>query len=783
MSVVDFGTNGKEEKGNLPVVANTFRIAGVQGSTITVETDSAIADVNLGDKDVDIMKFKLKGDTSNDIEINQITIVDQEKNIDEDAEDFKLFHKGVQVAATAKSSGKYLTFTLSTPVKIESGKTEKFSVTADIIAGAGDKIELDIDQEIYVLGKDLKYGYGIAVTETFTADEVNILAGEVTLSETTLPSDKVRFDKDNVVLAAFDLISKAGKGLSLEDIAFVLNGSVGGMDVLFENVELELTVNGSTRAYSLDYAANTYSDTDMGISIPEGATVKARLIADMANQTTVSPFYGEDFFFTLDTTTAFEIIETEDDQVVTDITPSLITFDTVDVVNSSVTVSRLYLGDVDVVRGSSKIDAYKFEVKTDSVSSVLFNDITFNGDVTVACAGAAAGDLTKNVVTQFQLWKASNSGYSLVDSESASKLSAGSLTFTNLAQEIPASTTQQYLLTVDVAGSDDLDGCEFEIVRGSVDIDDDDSYPLTVAADLTVGRTIAIQGAGTLSIVPVTNATPFSSPQHIIGGTTSDYVAKFDVTANNEDINLIDVTVNVSGGATFNANVTEVILLNAAGTELARKGVTNSTTVEFTDLANVVATQGTTQLMVKLVTNGIGKGKGTEDTLDLTNLALTIVEARGKASGEKFGPLATTAYSNTFDVIPAKISNIEFVASYNGVNALTSFNSPAGQDDADLAILKITTDNWSNLTTAGTELDVVLDTINFTLPAGVTSGTLERLGNGTVTPITLAGGSAVFPTVDNNSSIDKSSTAYYVLRGNIASGTPGFSVKIDSLDG
>lgn len=311
---------------------------------------------------------------------------------------------------------------------------------------------------------------------------MTIIAGEVTLSENALPVDKVRADRDDVVLASFDLVVKEGQLLSLEDIKFTLAGSTGGMAALFEDVELQVIIAGSTRTYDLTYLSNTYYDTDLGISIPDGATMKVNLIGDMAAPTVVTPFVGQSFYFTLSTSDGFEIIELDDDTVVTDITPSSITFDTVDVVNPTVTVSRLFLGNVDVVRGTAKVDAYKFQVKTDNVSSVLVNEFTFSGSVTLACTGASAGSLTKNTVTQFQLRQATTAttgGYTLIKSESASKLSAGSLTFTNLNIEIAKSATQDFLLTVDVAGTDALDECKFVVAMASSNIEDDDGYTLS----------------------------------------------------------------------------------------------------------------------------------------------------------------------------------------------------------------------------------------------------------------------------------------------------------------
>ena len=245
-------------------------------------------------------------------------------------------------------------------------------------------------------------------------------------------------------------------------------------------------------------------------------------------------------------------------------------------------------------------------------------------------------------------------------------------------------------------------------------------------------------------------------------------------------MDLTDVTVIVSGSVNFNANITEVVLYNEAGTELARKGVTSSSGVEFTDLTNVTLNQGTTTMYVKVITNGIGLNQGTTVVMTDTQLALEIVEARGKSSGTKVSAAATN-FSKLFDVIPAKISDVEFVSSYGGTSVITSFGAN-GATAANIAILKVTTDNWTNLTTAGTTLDVVLDEVQFTLPAGVTNATIQRLGNGTVTPIALVAGLADFTTIDANSSISKSTTAYYLVKADIGSGTASFSPSINGLD-
>ena len=119
-----------------------------------------------------------------------------------------------------------VTFTLETPIKINRKQNEKFRVTADVVDGAGKTSHFVIDQEVYVQGKGLQFGYGLAINlPTWgTSTQFNILAGEITLVENQLPARKIRENQKDVVLADFGLMVNNGKDLTLEDIAFNLSG-------------------------------------------------------------------------------------------------------------------------------------------------------------------------------------------------------------------------------------------------------------------------------------------------------------------------------------------------------------------------------------------------------------------------------------------------------------------------------------------------------------------------------------------------------------------------------
>jgi len=794
VALVAFDTNGKEETANLPLNANTFRIGGINGAEVIVNDNGNVSDVNLGDKAVEVAKFDMENNGDSDVMITQITLEDNEKNADEDLENFVLKYKGNTVATVAKASGKYVTFVLTTPVTIGENETEDFKVYADVIAGAGDDISFTIDQEIYVLGKDAKYGYGIATNvASYVAQTFSVLAGELTLVEKKLPNDLARADRDDFVLGSFELIPNAGKDLSLEDIRFVLNGSnLGGdtWDEVFENVELWVTVDGVTKRYDLNETspsatAVTFSDTDLGVFLKSGKTTLVQLVAD-----TVTTFPGtwtspvKSFAVSMQTSTAggFQVIENEDDETVNNIVPSSMTFDTVDLVTSTVVVTKLNLGNsVNVVKGAKNVDAFKFQVKPDQAGDVYVQSFDFDVDV-AGCAVTPDADLLSAV----KLWKwstnASGAGsWEQLEQQGGFDLSAaGAISFDDFSEvEVLASKTQQFLLTVDVNDDDAVAGCSFDVNMTASDIEDDDNKDLTVTVPAVIGRTIVVTAAGSLDIKPELNDSKVNRAKHVLGGTTSDYVAAFDLVATNEGANIEDLELSVAGAgaADFENAITEVVIYNAAGTELYRESV--STTPVLFDNINFEIPQGTTTIFFKVVADLIGEGANGSE-MDEVTVTLDALNVDGSESGDDITPTIGAGNSYAFDVVPVRISDLAFVTSYGGYSVITTYNSAT--TDSKLAILKVTTDTWANTAIATPDvLDLVLDTVNFTLPAGVTNVTLQRIdiSNGTEEN----GPSVTYGTDDVNNTIAKGTTAYYLLRGDIATGAGTFTVQIEDLDG
>lgn len=694
----------------------------------------------------------MDNNSDNEVTITQITIEDDEKNADDDLMNFTLKHNGNVVATAAKANGKYVTFTLSSPVVIADGNNEDFRVYADVVAGAGDQISFGIYKKIYLLGTDAKYGYGIAVDvvdydlggQTFA-----INAGELTLVENSLDPDQFREDQKERVLASFDVNVNAGQDLSLEDMKFVLNGTANGSTntwgTIFENVELWVWINGSKRTYNLDVTTDTttqavFKDNDLGIFLPSTADITVQLVAD-TNNSFLPADISRTFTVLMDISDGVQFIENDDDKVVSDIVPSQITFDSVELVESNVTLAKLSIGNlVSVVRGSMNTDAIKFQMQADDVSSVLVNSITVQG---VVSSGACT--FTSNTISAARLWMWSNGTYVQVEQQNGFDIVGDSLTFDNFNDiEIPASETQVFLVTVDIVDSQLLAGCEFGVKVTDAQADDDDNNALDVTVGglaisgnpTSIGRTIRITDSGSLNVNVDTTDAKTNKARHVLAGTTSDYVASFELNAVNEAIELEDVTITATGAGAgdFADAVNEVVVYNDAGTELFREQVV-SNVVSF-DNVNFVVPLGTTNLYVKIISDTVGNNaNGT--TMQDVQLTFSAQNVKGDSSNVDVTPtydgvgMSLTSYA--FDVISVHLSDIQLVSSYSTYSVPTTTSNGSGTN---LAIVKITANTWNNTDLDdNSALDLVLQTLSVTNSATsvATNLTLKRIdiSNGT----------------------------------------------------
>jgi FlaG/FlaF family flagellin (archaellin) len=191
---------------------------------------------------------------------------------------------GDVISSVDSMVGKYVTFSFDEYV-LEDGKNESFTVKADIIGGAGDEVQFDLDNVVDIEATASKYNAvnvemdGDLTTASGEFGSVSVEAGELTIYAIDAIKDEVRSDKDDVVLGQLRIVNVAGKNLELDNVKVLLElagattATVDELDEVLENVEIE--INGTS--YDLNKAAGAtsayYSETDLDIILEQGTTI------------------------------------------------------------------------------------------------------------------------------------------------------------------------------------------------------------------------------------------------------------------------------------------------------------------------------------------------------------------------------------------------------------------------------------------------------------------------------------------------------------------------------
>lgn len=428
----------------------------------------------------------------------------------------------------------------------------------------------------------------------------------------------------------------------------------------------------------------------------------------------------------------FEVIENEDDELVKKIVPSSMTFDAVDLVTSTVNVTKLNIGtSVNAVKGSQDIDAYKFQVKPDAAGDVYVQSFDFDVDV-AGCPVTPDADLLSAV----RLWKWEGTGsgakWVLLEQQGGFDITtAGGISFDDFMEvEVLASKTQQFLLTVDINDDDAVAGCSFDVNIVAADIEDDDNKDLTTVVPVAIGRTINVTAAGSLNVKLDNSDTKANRTKHVLAGTTSDYVASFELNATNEGILVKDLDVVAAGAGLADfiaAGAMIELYVNNETTPFATEEVTSATTT-FEDVDLVVPTSPVTNIYAKIVAQKVGDAENGLSADDVT-LALTIVDAEGNSSNADVTPtydgVGQTLTSFAFDIIPVHISNVAI--SDAGAIGNTQLSNGANI----IGTIEITANSWDNTDLDdNADIEVLLSALNFVVDAStgiVTDIKVERM--------------------------------------------------------
>jgi hypothetical protein len=756
------------------VVANTIRIGSVDAPTLVFTPGSNVSNPTLGEEGADIFEFEVDGDSNEDVVVKSITF-EGSNNSEDNLTNFKLYFNGDVVAETASMNDDYLTFNMEEGITIREDKNEDFLVTADIVEGAGDTVTFVIDEALDVTAESTKFGYGASVNIT-AVDSTNDLgsivieAGELTIVEIEPDFDEIREDKNNVVLGGFQLTNVAGQNLELKEfgVQIAFNAGSTGLSAatsFLDDVELYNEETGSS--YELTTSDTdldaVFSENSIDVVIPQGTTVWS-IRADTAENITAFDTASFVLSFTTgtisSTTGGFLVEETEDDTVVTDITPSSISFNTVDGSESGATASLVPLSDITVVRGADDLVVLQFEIEAEESSDVILDEI-----VTLITASPvfSSSNLPSTSISEAKLYLGSTSG-ELLDQESGSNIANdGTISFNDFDDVvIDANETQTFVVTLSfVDGVDAVNNSNYTTTLVSVSAEDDDNDDIAVTAGLVSARDVTVGNFGILTLTADANNEDNEDAKTILAG-ESETVFSVDVQATNESMDVETVVFTVDTDLTSvitNASLylDDTLIDTNSNSDIA------TGTITFDDLDTLIVEEMTSELKLVLNTESIGYQKvgATTTGINITNVALNDVEGVSSGKDAANVTLAITTSSKDSAIVPAEVTPSVSTSLNSSATPQITFNTSVGDNSIDAsnseANVLVSSVRLSNLGTSvvGTEVytmtnvddssdtsigALVSGVITFNLAADLDAANRTISGNGNETfKVTITG--------------------------------------------
>ena len=688
-------------------VSNTMRIGSVDAPTIVFNSGSSVSNPTLGEQDADLFEFEIDGDNNEDVILKSITF-EGSNNSEDNLVNFKLYKGNDLVAETTSMNDDYLTFDLGEGVVVEEDKNEDFLVTADIVEGAGDTVSFNIDESLDVTAESTKFGYGAAVNITAVdasgdLGTVTLEAGELTIIEIEPEYDEIREDKNNVVIGGFELNNVAGENLELQQfgvrVDIALGTSTGTIaSEFFDDVELYNEDNGSSYELTINGTDDddvVYSDNSIDVVIPQGKTtwfIRVDTAESIVNFDTVS----FDVSFTTGTisgtTGGFYVEETEDNTQVTDITPSSVSFNTLDGSESGATASLVPLSDITVVRGADDLVVLQFEIEAEESSDIIIDEIVAT---VVADTAFGAANLPSTSISAAKLFVGSVSDSNEIDQESGSNIANdGTISFNDFDEiTIAANDTETFIVTLSIVdGADAVTNTDYNTTLTSVSAEDDDNDDVTIAAGLLSAREVTVTGFGVLSITADANNDDNQDAKTILAGENAA-VFSVDVQATNESMDVETVVFKVDTDLTSiitNASLylDDVLIDTNSNSNVTATGIT------FDNLNDLIIEEATSELVLVVNTETIGFQKVGSTATGITVTNVDLEDVTGASSGKDAANQTIAVTSEEFTVAPATVTTTvetEFSSSNTtaifDITTTTGDNTQAGSNSTPVVVI------------------------------------------------------------------------------------------------
>ena len=445
----DVQTNAKQVTGNFPLRGSTFKVAAVRSGQVTIEYRTVSPDeVNVGDDQVILGRFQVQTDSVEDQTLYSVTLEQNGSANDGDVTDLKIRRTDgtVLTNAVASANDGYFTFVFDPPFTVLEGDKITLEVVGDVQGGAGDDVQLSLEEESDLFAVGSLYGYGVngqlygsrvTISTTTSASTVSIDAGEFTIEIDGPAQQTYTSDQNDAVLANVKF-STAGDEIDVRKLFVAVQGNTssgGQLATMISNVLENVTLRNKTTGRSIDAVRLTasadsalngasttgtfqvYRFDDFSVSGEDSFELRVDFIDDVANNgdqfkvhicgeptevSTGANDTGCNFGgFIASTTTAqaksyqleAEGLSTGD--TVNDVRPrGTITGNAQRIAESALTVAVKSIGSADTaVKNSKNINLLRFEARANEAKDILLTKAIFN---------SASGSL--NNAQNYTLW-------------------------------------------------------------------------------------------------------------------------------------------------------------------------------------------------------------------------------------------------------------------------------------------------------------------------------------------------------------------------------------------
>jgi len=580
LSVVAVNTTATVS-GSLPITGaahtvNATLSIGSVSTTTSAYDPGTTQSKNLGDTSVKFSGVKFTASSVEDIKLYSVRWRQTGTAAAGDLSNVMTYVDGVAYPTTVSSDGKYYTTVFAGGVLIEKGFSKDVYIQGDITGSgaAGRTVDFDIDKasDVYFVGQT--YGYGIAVSGSYSpwydGYQTSVNAGSATsiTKANEVPAQNIAVNVPNVELGGFATEFK-GEAVSVQSLTFTIATSGTGLGVITSIALYD--ENGAVVAGPADAnAAGTSVTLSNTVTFPTGRHVyklKGKLPSTFTNNGTVT-------VSTVPNSTNWTNATGQTSGNTISLPGNTVTMNVMTVkagaVNITVSASPT---NQTVVSGVNGFTVANYQIDTtQSGEDIRFNNFKLDYDETSLSTGDPVNCFLWDGSTRLNssaVNPTTNGTEYTASFDTVLVVPKGTLKTIAAKCDLPASLTTGSFAVGLLASGGSTSFTGTGVLSGQT---------ITPTGTTNAGATLSISSGGTLTVTKDS-----SSPAYAIAaaGTSNVTLGILRIAATDEPIDLKTVALQLTSASSSPSDLTEVSLWDGAtkiGTTLFAGGSDNATT-------------------------------------------------------------------------------------------------------------------------------------------------------------------------------------------------------------